>query len=563
MKITPLLRCAALVVGAALLCTSAAAQTRFASVALHDIVDRAADVSDDTVTTDELVAFLDWLRGNGWTAVSLDDLERARRGEKPLPDKAILLTVDDGYRSLYERIYPLVLAYRMPIVAALVGEWFEAPAGATVRYGGQQLPRERFVTAQQAREMQASGLVEFALHTHALHAELTGNPQGNTMPAATTRAWSAAGYEDEAALRARLRSDFARGRALLERELGRAPRALVWPYGRYDAIAQQEARALAFTHALTLDDGPGDPRMPMAVPRVLLDHGRLADWTGALRFDAQAWRTHRIACLDPATLWSADPAEQDARLGRAIERARHLGLTGVLVDALSRDAQGGVRTWFPSREIESSGDWLSRVAWQMQSRAGIEVYARLPHRAALAALGGDPRRMRRLYEDLGAAVPLSGWLLEGEPVPADTQPGAPADWAVLARRRAWLQGVGPDDLPSQAFAALDAARPGLRLLWLAPAGSQAVHPLADLSLMPLALDAARTAAQPGPVDARAARWFELRSGASSDALATAARAFVRAGGVSFGWCPDDALADMPEAARIAPGVSAATFPARP
>ncbi|NBW63906.1 MAG: hypothetical protein EBR33_12480 [Synechococcaceae bacterium WB4_1_0192] len=44
-------------------------------------------------------------------------------GKQPLPRKAVLLTFDDGYLSLYTRVFPLLLAYRIPAVAALVGEW--------------------------------------------------------------------------------------------------------------------------------------------------------------------------------------------------------------------------------------------------------------------------------------------------------------------------------------------------------------------------------------------------------------------------------------------------------
>ena len=33
---------------------------------------------------------------------------------RPLPDKAILITFDDGYKSLYTRVFPLLKVYRYP-----------------------------------------------------------------------------------------------------------------------------------------------------------------------------------------------------------------------------------------------------------------------------------------------------------------------------------------------------------------------------------------------------------------------------------------------------------------
>ena len=76
---------------------------RFVSISFHDVVDRVEDLDNDAVTLTRLVQFFDWLKGNGWTAVSLDDLAAANRGVRPLPDKAILITFDDGYKSLYTR----------------------------------------------------------------------------------------------------------------------------------------------------------------------------------------------------------------------------------------------------------------------------------------------------------------------------------------------------------------------------------------------------------------------------------------------------------------------------
>ena len=559
--------------------------TRFAALAFHDVVDQASELDDDAITSDRLVAFFDWLRASGWTPVSLDDVERARRGERPLPARAVLLSVDDGYRSLYTRVYPLALAYRYPIVAALVGQWMEAPAGGTVRYGERDVPREHFIGWNEAREMQASGLVEFALHSHAMHTAVRANPQGNTMPAASARRVDGAGaYESEAAFAERLRSDLARGRALLQRELGRAPRAMVWPYGRYAAVGVREAAAVGYAYLLTLDEGPADARRPLAIARHLPSgNASLADLVASLEPDPNDVPVRRLACVDPASLWSVDAAETDARLGRLIERARTLGLTGVVVDAVQRDAQGrAVAAWFPTGELPLAGDLLSRVAWQLQTRAGVAVYGRLPHRTALAALGGDAARVQRLYADLGAHVPLSGWVLEDAAPITETSAaferppprfGDPARerrgwsrWLVRDRRAAEVDRLrvapGADAVGWDAYATLDAARPALQLLWLAPPSAPdaptLAHALADASLVP----APGAGAGAVSADARLVRWFADTPPPDAGDLSDRAEHYLRAGGVSFGWCPDDAQRDRPAAAALAPGVSAATFPAR-
>ena len=117
------------------------------------MVDTPDRLDEDSITSDRFVALLEWLTGNGWTAVSLDDIDRARHGIAPLPPKAVLLTVDDGLSSLYTRVYPLALAYRVPVVAAVVGEWMDVPADGHVRYGERVLPRSAFISWAQARVM--------------------------------------------------------------------------------------------------------------------------------------------------------------------------------------------------------------------------------------------------------------------------------------------------------------------------------------------------------------------------------------------------------------------------
>jgi poly-beta-1,6-N-acetyl-D-glucosamine N-deacetylase PgaB len=305
---------------------------RFVSIALHDVADRREDLTTDAVTTDRIVALFDWMKGDGWTAISIDDIDAARQGRRPLPAKSILLTVDDGYRSLYTRLFPLLKIYRYPMVAALVGSWMAGSAGeqplgddlepvAMVRYGDRDVPRANFVSWQEAREMQASGLVEFASHSWGLHEGVLANPQGNRIPSA--RAWrydAARGtYEDDTAYRNRIRSDLDRSRRQMAAELGRAPRVLVWPFGRYTGPALEEARKVGFTHAMTLDPEPADAALPFAIARYFPNRNpELGEIADNLRFDVEYPATVRLACLKIDGLAGLQGAAQDEALGRLI-----------------------------------------------------------------------------------------------------------------------------------------------------------------------------------------------------------------------------------------------------
>jgi hypothetical protein len=55
-------------------------------------------------------------------------------------------------------------------------------------------------------------------------------------------------------------------------------------------------------------------------------------------------------------------------------------------------------------------------------------------------------------------------------------------------------------------------------------------------------------------------WIAGREVPDASAIAAIARAFRRRGSSVVGWCPDDPVADRPEAAAVAPAVSSSTFP---
>ena len=187
-------------------------QGHFLTLAYHDVEDEDPDQGFLSVRTDRLVDQLNWLRENGYQAVSVDQILAARQpGGKPLPERAVLLTFDDGYRSFLTRVLPILKAYGWPAVLAPVGTWMDTPADRKVDFGGNMQPRDRFLDWNDVREISRSGLVEIAAHTDASHYGALANPQGNTEPAAAVRKYDARNgrYENEAGFEQRMGRDVA------------------------------------------------------------------------------------------------------------------------------------------------------------------------------------------------------------------------------------------------------------------------------------------------------------------------------------------------------------------
>ena len=91
------------------------------------------------VTPSNFVRQIDWLRNNGYYFISVDQYLAARKGQNTLPPKAILLTFDDGYQSVYQYAFPVLKMFKIPAVIALVGNWLEQKE--TIDFDGKKVPR--------------------------------------------------------------------------------------------------------------------------------------------------------------------------------------------------------------------------------------------------------------------------------------------------------------------------------------------------------------------------------------------------------------------------------------
>jgi biofilm PGA synthesis lipoprotein PgaB len=200
----------------------------------------------------------------------------------------------------------------------------------------------------------------------------------------------------------------------MRRELGESPRALVWPFGRYTSIGEQEALAAGYEFLMTMDPEPGFPEDLPRVPRLLpVRNPNLPTMVSQIVPDPSG--AVRMVRLDPGMLQPTNPAAFEKALGEAIERVRVLGSTMVVVDAATCGPQNRLETaWFPNRVVPMKADVLSRIVWQMRTRGHVEVAVLLPFSAARAT-AGDNESLVGLFADLGANVLADALFIDGAP----------------------------------------------------------------------------------------------------------------------------------------------------
>ena len=119
----------------------------FIVLCYHEVEsEKTGNLTRTAVRSGDLAAQFAWLKANGYHPVSLQQILDSRQGGPALPDKALLLTFDDGKKDVYTRVFPLLKLFRFPIVVALTGHWLNVPDGGMVDYDGVPIPRSEFVS---------------------------------------------------------------------------------------------------------------------------------------------------------------------------------------------------------------------------------------------------------------------------------------------------------------------------------------------------------------------------------------------------------------------------------
>lgn len=90
----------------------------------------------------------------GYTVISMEQLNEAYKGNIELPSKPILITFDDGYYSNYEYIYPILQKYNVKASIFVITDKV-----------GKEIDGIKYLGWDECLEMQNSGLVEIFSHS--------------------------------------------------------------------------------------------------------------------------------------------------------------------------------------------------------------------------------------------------------------------------------------------------------------------------------------------------------------------------------------------------------------
>ena len=389
--------------------TCRAQQTTFYALAYHDVVDTRDQLTSDAVTMDTLVNHFEWLLANNYHPISIDQLLQVQEGRAKLPKKAVLLCWDDGYESFYTHVFPLLKAYNFPAVLALVGNWLNTKENQLVHYGNELAPRKTFLTWGQLRILARSDLVEIASHSMHLHNGLLADQAGDKLPAVITHVYDPKQqqYETDSNMFSRIYNDLSANNQLIEKHLGRSPRVMVWPYGRYNQLALDAAAKTGMDITLTLDPVEASTNSLNAIPRI---YPTLNPDTGTFKeslLQPSRPPLRRFIQVNTAQLIEGD-LPREKIFASFLDRVKSLEPGRVFFEPVVQ-FQGMLQALFPNRTLPVLQDRLTRLTWHTNARAATEVHLRLTE----PLFKNLPKNAhQKFFFDLGKSAPCSGVLLE-------------------------------------------------------------------------------------------------------------------------------------------------------
>lgn len=171
---------------------------------------------DLSVAPEDFRQQMAYLAQNGFSTITFEDLSRAIADKQDLPDKPVIITIDDGYRDNYENAFPILREFGHTATIFLVTDPIDQG-------------NPNYMTWAMIEEMAAAG-IQFGPHTKT-HPDLRGLSREKLI-------WQILGSQETVAA-----------------HVGYMPRYFAYPSGRYDENTIAILKELNFWGGVTTMGG--------------------------------------------------------------------------------------------------------------------------------------------------------------------------------------------------------------------------------------------------------------------------------------------------------------------
>ncbi len=231
----------------------------------------ATDTPPSTsISPTDFRAQLEYLRDNDFSVIGLDTLIEALRNGKPVPDRAVAITFDDGYASIYSEAFPMLQSFGYPFTLFLSTD----PINRS---------QANYMTWAQVRELSDAGVV---IANHLIeHPYMLTRQEGET---------------DQQWLQ-RQRVETLTAEETIANQTGQSHRYLAYPYGEFDPAIKSLLGELNFVGLAQNSGAVGYnsdflalPRYPLASIYADLDSART-------KLDTKAFNVSLLSPVSPVT----------------------------------------------------------------------------------------------------------------------------------------------------------------------------------------------------------------------------------------------------------------------
>lgn len=317
-----------------------------ATVLCYHIVESPKDPRME-ITRDTFRQHLQYLEMTGYNVIPLQHLYEYVSGKRPsIPENAVVITIDDGWRSAYTEAYPELKKRGFPFTLFIYPNIISK---TTVS-----------LTWDQIREMQEGG-ADIQSHTF-------------SHPFLTRRQHSSMDEEEYATW---LRKELVDSKKRIEKETGRKVQFLAYPYGDFDSRVAANVEHAGYSAALTCEAGRvrkgSDPfRMKRVVIDKTMDFAAFRSYMGASAIElAEVTPSPASECEPGQTVISARIPNFAALDPRSVGMAL-LSLGSVV--PFSYDSKTGAISLVLNESITmAKGEVHRALVWARESKSGKRV----------------------------------------------------------------------------------------------------------------------------------------------------------------------------------------------
>lgn len=199
-------------------------------------INKKAD-SQYIITPERFEEDMCYLQSHGYETVFITDVINYVKNNGTLPEKPVVISLDDGFFNNLTNVLPILAKYKMRANVNIVGEYTESYCGVE-----KKSPAYAYLSWEDIKTLHGSGLIEIGSHSYSMHCTSPRNGC-KMLPGETAERYKSV-----------LTADLTRLADKLKNECGITCNVFAYPFGALCSESVPILRSLGFEAALTCNE---------------------------------------------------------------------------------------------------------------------------------------------------------------------------------------------------------------------------------------------------------------------------------------------------------------------